>query len=273
MNKGTWSNIDVKSRTIEDISQRALQLGFDIRINLKNAMEGKSIRELSDLGSPLDQFFLPANIVNELKDLAKSKYAYYRNMKYGNQEFWNCAQRERIIGYDDWFDFVNDIINQYADDDNDAILFLGTADGWEIPARKNKLYAVEQIESSCDELLVKRNDIKIILGDFEDDNLLIEEKMKLIIALRCLMPNTRLGNFMKFIENNIIENGFLLISHPMKYLHGNELINIDDSENKLCAFRKRLSNVVEGSKYRILKDFRTNIEHFFILQRAGGHYE
>lgn len=273
MNKDTWSNIDVKDRIIEDIAQRALQLGFDIHVHLKNIMECRSIRELSEPVSPLDHLSLPADIVKELKDLAQSKYIYYRNMKYGNQEFWSCAQRERMVGYDNWFDFINTIINQYTDNDNDAILFLGTADGWEIPQRKNKLYAIEQIQSSCDELSKKRKDIEIILGDFEDDNLLIEKKMKLVIALRCLMPNTRLGNFFKFIDNVIMENGYLLLSHPMKYLYGNALINIADSEDKLCAFRKRLSSIVEKSNYHIYKDFRTNIEHFFILQKTGEHDE
>jgi hypothetical protein len=268
-----WSKIDVKNRTIEDISKKAFQYGFDIYNKLQYEMKEKSIRDLTDENSLLDQLILPVNIVKELKKIAESKYIYYRNIKYGNSEFWNSAKRERIIGYEDWFNFINNLINQYTNSINDAILFFGSADGWEIPERKNPLYAIEQIKDSCAELSSRRKDIKTILGDFEDGNLVIGEKFKLIIALRCLMPNTRLNNFFITIENNISANGCLIISHPMKYLYDDELVEIEDSHNKLKAFKKRLNRNVKGSMFKIINDFKTSIEHFFILQRMDDNHE
>ena len=57
-------------------------------------------------------------------------------------------------------------------------------------------------------------------ADIEDEMFVIGEGhiMQAIVALRCLMPNTRLNHFLKFVENNLHDHGVLIVSHPMGFL-------------------------------------------------------
>ena len=107
-------------------------------------------------------------------------------------------------------------------------------------------------------------------ADFEDETFVIGEgkEMKAIVALRCLMPNTRMKHFLRFIENNLSNNGVLIVSHPMGYLDvNNEYKALPDCENTRIDFDKRLQNeLLNHNNMRIIHEEETNVEYFYIIK-------
>lgn len=267
MNK-EWYSIDVKANVLIDLQNYLSSKHIDEKVLKK--FEMLNVREMMDMEtvSAIDEIIDKKEFV----DFVMEKYMYYRTLKYGQVVFWESASCERAIGYNGrWYQFVENMLKQYCEM-NDDVLFVGTADGREIPDSKDfNFYALEQIGASAEK--ISTNKVEAVYeGDFEDSTLIIKNgnSMQAIVALRCLMPNTRIDKFMRFVENNIRYQGVVILSHPMGYIdkEGNfgPLPNCDKTR---MEFEKRLKTVLSDMGYYWIVDMiETAVEYFYVLKRG-----
>lgn len=261
-----WYNIDVKREVLNDIKHFPMAAANVSKII--EALRGVSVRDMMDISfiSTIEEIEDPlafSHFVNQ-------RYIHYRSEKYGQEGFWKAAANERTIGYNGaWHEYITNILMQYCAQ-GDRVLFVGTADGTEIPDNQDfEYYALEQIGNS-----VRNIDSSKVTdcyeADFEDETFVIGEgnTMKAIVALRCLMPNTRMNHFLKFIANNMSDNGVLIVSHPMGYLDAHdEYKALPDCEITRKDFDRRLhKELLNNNNMRIIHEEETNVEYFYIIK-------
>lgn len=272
MNK-KWYEIDVKKEVWKELISYFNENQLPLEIT--NELKKQSVRNLMDEGfiSAYSKENYPdiSMDIKEFCSLSKDLYFKYRGLKYGQEYFWKSAQTERDLGYNHkWHDYVLQLLKPYTKP-NDNILFVGTANGTEIPYDDSYMYyALEQLQSSV-ESMSKSLHLTPIVGDFEDNEMSIQTKnnakFKGIFALRCLMPNTRLDNFFQFVHNNLQKDGVLIVSHPMSYLdENNQLQQLPNNEKTLEYFEKNLKDTANKSSFNILDSTLTNIEQIYILK-------
>lgn len=264
-----WYNIDVKKEVLESIKKYIYKMHYPISII--DSLKAVSVRDMMDIEYVLK--------INEIKDpeqfveFVTEQYMYYRELKYGQEEFWTAASNERDVGYNHkWHEYITDILLDSCERKSN-VLFVGTADGAEIPPNDVfNYYALEQVETSV-EKIDKKKVKKKYEGDFEDDKLILEKgnNMKAIVALRCLMPNTRLQKFLKFAENNLSEGGILVLSHPLGFLDVNGKYGmLPGCEEKRREFEKRLKDALnEYPLFEIVKEMESIVEYFYVLRMRG----
>ena len=267
MNKA-WYEIDVKKEVLEKLAVAYMK--YHPNEHFPVAIIDISIRELMDTN------FWRKTGCNEVASMtlatfAKEQYFAVRTAKYGQCGLWLSAHREREIGYDGkWYEFISGLLSQYCPDGS-KVLFVGTADGSEIP-RNNRwqYYALEQIENSLANLYAAEN-VKSVLGDFEDKTLLIDGggQMTAICALRCLMPNTRLIPFLTFCRNNLVADGGLILSHPLSCLYADGSYgSLPEADRKRQEFEIRLEQALQHhDEFSLIKKFETSVEYFYIIKR------
>lgn len=261
-----WYKIDVKQEVLNDI-KKYLVCNSNISIIIDD-LKQVSVRDMMDVS-------FVANIEGIEDPLAFSKYVseryiYHRSEKYGQVGFWEAASNERNIGYNgEWYEYITNMLMRYCSQGG-SVLFVGTADGKEIPSNKEfNYYALEQIGNS-----VKRIDTKKVIAcyqaDFEDATFVINggKTMEAIIALRCLMPNTRINHFFDFVENNISDNGILIVSHPIGYLdENNEYKELPNCQITRKEFDQRLNDeIIKRDNMKIILEEETNVEYFYIIK-------
>ena len=267
MNK-PWYEIDVKKEVLRKLTDAYTK--YHPNEHLPVSVIDLSIRELMDAN------FWRKTGCNEADSatfaaFAKEQYFAVRTAKYGQCDFWASALREREIGYaGKWYEFISNLLSQYCPDSS-KILFVGTADGSEIPRNKRwQYYALEQIESSLANLYTNEY-VKTVLGDFEDNTLLIDggRQMTAICALRCLMPNTRLVPFLTFCRNNLVEDGGLIFSHPLSCLYSDGSYgSLPEADRKRREFEIRLEQALQQvNEFSIINKFETSVEYFYIIKR------
>lgn len=265
MNK-LWYDIDVKKEVLNELEnyleingwQKSIITKFQ-DISVRNLMDIEYLNDISEIVNK--ELF--ARYVTEL-------YYKYRKLKYGQRAFWNSAYEERLWGDGGcWDEYIINMINKWCMKGSN-VLFVGTADGSEIPfSDYYSFYALEQIRESVKQIDEKKVQ-KVVLGDFEDENLIVEKEefFPCIVALRCLMPNTRINKFLEFVEKNLSNNGCLVVSHPRSYLDKNGKIRyLADYDKKKRQFEKRLKKEIIDKKYIIVHEAETEIEYFYILKR------
>lgn len=265
MNK-EWYNIDVKREVLKDIQNHMadnsmvteiIELIKDISV--RNMMDISYIRMLGEIDNP-EQF----------TEFVSERYMYYRSQKYGHEGFWKSASDERNIGYSGlWYVYISNMLKKYCRE-NDKVLFVGTADGREIPDDGLfEYYALEQIGNSVSHIDSGKV-VKSYAADFEDDTFVIGngKLMNAIAALRCMMPNTRIGRFLQFVENNLQHQGVLIVSHPMGFLNvDNEFMPLPEFRKKLKDFDYRLKNeILNHENMKIIYEEETNVEYFYIVK-------
>lgn len=265
MNK-EWYTIDVKKEVLRDIQNyladnanatRIMELLMDVSV--RDMMDVSFVKTIDVIDNPV-----------QFAKLASESYLYHRNQKYGQEGFWESASRERSIGYSGlWYEFISDLLKKYCKAD-DKVLFVGTADGREIPNdRTFNYYALEQIGNSVNHIDTNKI-IALFEADFEDDSFYIGDgkQMNAIVALRCLMPNTRLNRFFRFVENNLKRPGFLVVSHPMGFLNvNNEYKPLPRCERTLEDFDDRLKKeLILHENVNIIYQEKTNVEYFYIMK-------
>lgn len=270
MNK-EWYNIDVKKEVLQEVEQFLKESSIDLSII--GRMKSVSVRDMMDI----DYIRTIPEIHNpiEFSEFVRERYMVHREDKYGQAGFWESAANERNIGYKGtWYRFITDLLCSYCDI-GDNVFFVGTADGKEIPEDNIfNYYALEQIGKS-----VKKIDKKKVLecykADFEDENFIVNNGhwMNAIVALRCLMPNTRLNYFFKFVENNIRNSGILILSHPMGFLDVNNLYKpLPNCDKSRLDFDNRLKNELKmHSNFEVIQEIKTDVEYFYIIKAGEVH--
>lgn len=262
----SWYNIKVREEVLADIE-----------IFLKdNPNHSIIIEKISNLSV---RDMMDVNYMTTIKEIAdcysfvdyvKERYYYYRNKKYGNSQFWEAASNERYIAYNGkWYEFISRMLRKYCLF-GDNVLFVGTANGEEIPEDSFfNYYALEQIGNS-EKAINHDKVVESYLADFEDDGFLVNggHFMHAIVALRCLMPNTRLNYFFRFVENNLRENGVLILSHPLKFIDSyNQYMPLKDSEKLLVEFDKRLRNqLLCNTNMSIVYEENASLEYFYVVK-------
>ena len=261
-----WYNIDVRKEVLNDI-QEFLQ-NNDLDIKIIDKIKNVSVRDMMDLA-----------YVSNLEGIGDSeafsrfvcdRYMYYRGEKYGQEGFWEAASTERNIGYNgEWYEYITDMLKKHCKI-GDKVLFVGTADGKEIPNNQYfRFYALEQIGKSVNNIDSSKV-VESFEADFEDDSFVIGvgKEMNAIIALRCLMPNTRLSHFFRFVGNNLNNQGSLILSHPMGFLDkDNYFKNLPDCRDTLRAFDERLKmELVNFENMHVIHEEETCVEHFYIIK-------
>lgn len=265
MNK-EWYNIDVKKEVLREIEEYIKK--NNIKYEVVKYLESVSVRDMMDIEYLKNVSGI--SDVNVFSDFVSKQYYKYRTLKYGQEGFWKSAASERDIGYaHKWHEYITILLSKYCNS-GDNVLFVGTADGSEIPYNhKYCYYALEQIGTSIDRL-DKNKVIESYKGDFEDTEFIIDNghKMNAIVALRCLMPNTRLDKFITFIDNNICNNAVLIVSHPMGYLDNNGVYGkLPNCDKTRVDFDKRLNKVIkEMHKWNIIDEFETKVEYFYVIK-------
>lgn len=265
MNK-EWYKINVKQEVLKDI-KHYLNSNKE-RAAIIEGLKKVSVRDMMD--------FDFINTITEIKDakafsqFVNNRYMYYRSEKYGQEYFWNAAASERNIGYKgDWHEYITKLLMKYCSR-GDKVFFIGTADGSEIPFNSVfKYYALEQIGDSA-KRISRYKVVSCFEADFEDDSFVVEggNIMNAIVALRCLMPNTRLNRFLKFVENNLIDHGVLIVSHPMGYLDANcEYKALPDCKVSRLDFDNRLKEeLIKRNNMRIVYEEETTVEYFYVIE-------
>ena len=261
-----WYNIDVKREVLNDI-QVFLQ-NNDLDIKVIDEMKSASVRDMMDLTfvSNLEEIGNPEVFSRFVSD----RYMYYRGKKYGQKGFWESASSERNIGYNGaWYEYITNMLKQYCKL-GEKVLFVGTADGKEIPNNQCfEYYALEQIGSSVNNIDSSKV-IESFEADFEDDSFVIGtgKEMNAIIALRCLMPNTRLEFFFKFVTNNISSQGLLILSHPMGFLDKDNVFrDLPNCRNTLKAFDERLRKILaKFGNIHMIHEEESCVEYFYIIK-------
>lgn len=265
MNK-EWYSIDVKKEVLKDVQTYLADNAAAAEII--EALRDVSVRDMMDISyvrtiRTIDQPDLFAKFVHE-------RYLYYRSQKYGQEGFWEAASIERSVGYSGlWYEYISDLLKKYCKE-NDKVLFVGTADGREIPDNGLfEYYALEQIGNSVSHIDTDKV-ADLFEADFEDDSFVIGngKQMKAIVALRCLMPNTRLNRFFGFVENNLQQNGVLVVSHPMGFMDvNNEYKPLPGCEKTLKSFDDRLKReLLAHENMSIIYEEKTSVEYFYVMK-------
>lgn len=261
-----WYNIDVKQEVLKDI-KKFLMDNANISMIIE-ALKNVSVRDMMEIS-----FIHTINGIEDPIAFSKyvsSRYMHYRSEKYGQEGFWEAATNERNIGYNGaWYEYITNLLMKYCVK-GDKVLFVGTADGKEIPnTHEFEYFALEQIGNSVNNI----DSSKVMAcyeADFEDETFVIGEgkAMKAIVALRCLMPNTRINRFLNFINNNLNQNGILLVSHPMGYLDVSNVYKaLPNCEIMREAFDKRLKKeLLNYNNMKIIYEEETNVEYFYIIK-------
>ena len=261
-----WYNIDVKREVLNDIQVFLQESGLGSTV--MNVLKNVSVRDMMDLS-----FITKLKAIKNPEKFSKyvsDRYMYYRGEKYGQEGFWEAASRERNIGYNgNWHEFITNLLRKYCKL-GDKVLFVGTADGEEIPNNRYfKYYALEQIGTSVKNIdgskVVERYN-----ADFEDDSFLIGtgNEMGALIALRCLMPNTRLNRFFRFVKNNVNKHGVLIVSHPMGFLDkDNNFMALPHSIESLKEFDTRLNQTLKNFiNMHVIYEEETSVEYFYVIK-------
>ena len=261
-----WYNIDVKREVLNDI-QVFLQ-NNDFGLDVMDVLKGVSVRDMMDLDfvTKLDGIENPEAFSKYVSD----RYMHYRGEKYGQEGFWESASRERSIGYNGaWYEFITNLLGKYCEF-GDKVLFVGTADGKEIPNNQRfEYYALEQISNSVNSIDSSKV-VESYKADFEDDSFLIGsgKEMGALIALRCLMLNTRLEHFFKFVNNNVRKQGVLIVSHPMAFLDKNSnFMALPNREITLKEFNTRLMQALRNfENMHVIYEEETRVEYFYVIK-------
>lgn len=266
-----WYNIDVKKEVLNDVQNYLM--GNVIALKILESLQGVSVRDMMDISfiSKIEGINKPRAFIQYVSD----RYMYYRSQKYGQEGFWESAANERNIGYSGlWYEYISKLLAMYCKA-GDKVLFVGTADGREIPDNSLfEYYALEQIGNSVSHIEVSKV-VDYYEADFEDDTFVISDgkAMQAIVALRCLMPNTRLNRFLRFVENNLNNQGVLIVSHPMRYLDANnEYKSLPNCKKTRKDFDERLKNeLLNHHNMRIIYEEETNVEYFYIIKVEYMH--
>lgn len=261
-----WYNIDVKKEVLKDI-QVFLQ-NNDLDIKVIDEIRNVSVRDMMDLTfiSNLEGIGNP----EVFSRFVFERYLYYRGEKYGQEGFWESASSERSIGYNGaWYEYITNMLKKYCKL-GEKVLFVGTADGKEIPSNQSfEYYALEQIGNSVNNIDNSKV-VESFEADFEDASFVIGtgKEMNAIIALRCLMPNTRLDFFFRFVTNNLRNQGLLILSHPMGFLDkDNNFRELPDCRNTLKAFDKRLKSILANfENMHVIHEEESSVEYFYIIK-------
>ena len=261
-----WYNIDVRKEVLNDIQEFLQNNDLDIKIIKK--IKNVSVRDMMDLAyvSNLEGIGDPEAFSRFVCD----RYMYYRGEKYGQKGFWESASTERNIGYNGaWYEYITDMLKKHCKI-GDKVLFVGTADGKEIPNNQYfRYYALEQIGNSVNHIDSSKV-VESFEADFEDDSFVIGagKEMNAIIALRCLMPNTRLSHFFRFVANNLSNQGFLILSHPMGFLDKDNCFKeLPDCRESLRAFDERLKmELANIENMHVINEEEKCIEYFYIVK-------
>ncbi len=215
--------------------------------------------------------FLDSKTAQSLRSFVQQRFYFYRSKKYGNPQYWKAAEEERTIGYEgQWSAFIEAMLDKYIHPGN-KVLFVGTANGSEIPDNcKYEFYALEQLQSSTNQLESSEKRIaKIITGNFEDENLLVDHPQSIsgIIALRCLTPNCRLDRFSRFVRNNLALDGIIIISYPTSFLDiSGALAPLENIDEQLQTFDQKIHAVfAQEQGMKLIDCFHTNVEKFYVL--------
>lgn len=270
MNK-EWYSFDVREEVLKDFvhlcNEQRINLPVDIDLT---AISTSTLMDMDFLAS-----FLDVPTANSLKAYIEERFFFYRGKKYGNRWYWQAAKAERDIGYNGhWESFIMDLLKQYISD-GDKVLFVGTANGSEIPQDGNHIYyALEQLAASANQIKTASNNIqKTIIGSFEDTELVVDHHHSLssIVALRCLTPNCRLDRFAVFVQNNMVENGTLIISYPTSYLNETGvLVPLPNINTQLQIFEQKISTeLVQKLGLSIVAHKCTQVEKILILARTS----
>ncbi len=258
-----WYNINVKEEILKKVKEYFIE--NNLNLSLFESIKDKPLKNL------IDYPILEDKVESEkISDYIRKQYYTIRAIKYGNKDFWDSAVLERNIGYkNQWNDFIIKLLLDYCIENSD-VLFVGTANGAEIPnSSLFNFYALEEIESSVQNI-DKTKVVSAFQGDFENSNLIINngKGMDAIVALRCLMPNTRLEFFLNFAKNNIKSDGVLILSHPLSYFDNqNEFQKLPNCEQKRIDFEKRLQKALNTANlFELIKHFGTVVEYFYILK-------
>lgn len=261
-----WYNIDVKREVLNDI--RVFLQNNDLGLEVMDVLKNVSVRDMMDLDfvTKLEGIENPEVFSKYVSD----RYMHYRGEKYGQAGFWESASSERNIGYKGaWYEFITNLLEKYCKL-GEKVLFVGTADGKEIPNNQCfEYYALEQIGNSVNNIdsskVVERYE-----ADFEDDSFLIGsgKEMGALIALRCLMPNTRLEHFFRFVNNNVSKQGVLIVSHPMEFLDKNSnFMALPNSEITLKEFDTRLMQALRNfENMHVIYEEETSVEYFYVIK-------
>lgn len=263
-----WYEINVKAEVISDLKRFVVERGGNADSIV--AEQIGSVRDLMDVGSlsskktGIDPVLLAA--------YAKESYLRVRGAKYGQDGFWRSARQERELAYKgEWERFLVGLLGETCTDGG-RVLFVGTADGSEIPrGRRFRYYALEQLERSTSQIDTSKVEA-VVTGDFEDSGLKIlpTEKFDAVVALRCLMPNTRLDRFIAFVGNNLWRGGHLIASHPMARLdEAGRLMALDDAVSQMADFERRFYAVCRSNGFEMARSFPSELEQFYIVKFNG----
>ena len=263
-----WYSIDIRVEILASLKDYLVSKGYDSSV--VDGLSSVSVRNL------MDSFYLDAldvaGLDKEAAEFVSRKYYELRTRKYSCDSFLQSAAKEREIAYKgQWYSFLRNLLGRMAYK-GDKVLFVGTADGNEIPAdRFYRYYALEQLDGSINKL-DEGKIVKKVIGDFEDDRIIIDGRnsMSVIVALRCLMPNTRLERFLQFVKVNLAYGGFVVLSHPMGcLLETGDLQRFDDAEERRLSFEDRLTQALATSGvFSVKKLEESAIEQFYELQYA-----
>ncbi len=274
MNK-EWYSFDVREEVLKDTKHFCAEHGIVLPIDIQiNNLSTSALMDISFL-----QAYFDVHTAKLLKDFVQNRYFYYRGNKYGNQAYWRSATKERDVGYrGQWLSFIDALLHKYVYAGN-KILFIGTANGAEIPDNDEyEYYALEQLSASVKQLESdKKRVCKAFIGSFEDESLIIDhaKSMSSILALRCLTPNCRLSHFVSFLNNNLDDHGTLIISYPLSYINAEGVLNpLPNITDQLQVFEYRIhEELVEKNGMQVIDNFHSTIEEFYILAFSKAEKE
>ena len=262
-----WFSFDVREEVIKDVKRFCAERGLSLPDDLM--LERISTSILMDLS--FLESFMDSETAECLRGFFEERFFHYRGKKYGTQSYWIAARKEREIGYSGrWFDFLGSLLEKYVHH-GDKVLFVGTANGAEIPNdTQYQYYALEQLTTSARQIRISHVNVAgVINGSFEDETLIVDEphSMSCIAALRCLTPNCRLDRFSTFMRNNLSDQGVLILSYPTAYLDETDnLVPLHDVEEQLRLFEQALHDeIVEKRGFQIDSCLRSRVERIYIL--------
>lgn len=267
-----WFMINVKKEVFESLEHMMQQRRIDKKVieKFKEEFIDKSIRDLLDfLLSPTSPEYFGINdeLNKEFSSLGQETFFRYRKLKYGTEQFWENARKERDIAYEgNWDQYLMELLDNANYDGGEPWLFLASGDGSEIPKINREIWALDQIDASIHELKSKRPEINTIVGDFENlpD---LQIKFGTILALRCITSNTRLELMFENINKVIKLGGCVLCSQPIAYL--DQYTNFSDcidSEFLFDKFNNQITDLASKFQCTIISVRKSKIEVFWLLK-------
>lgn len=262
-----WFEINV-SNNIKKVLEEFCE-SEKIEIEIANCLLAEDFSKLLDKDYLFEKY---GNIdTNKLYEIISGVYLQSRRAKYGNENFWELAKKEREQAYNgEWHNYIYKLICNYVSL-HSAVLFVGVANGYEIPKSEDfDFYALEEIDSSLENFRCE-NIKKKVLGSFENENIIINGKngIDLIVALRCVLAKSNVQKFFNFARNNLRENGTVIISQPLKYLDAETFKKVENIEKRLEIFEKQLKILEKTQKIEVMNVFESEIEKFYIIKLAG----